>query len=430
MNNSEQAAILQAVDAAFDDQIGFLEELARHRTTRGNEQAAQRLYASELRRRGYDVDVWNVKVEDICDLSGFSPVGGSYDDALNVVGTHVSRTNTGRSLILNGHIDVVPEGPPEMWESAPYEPRIVGKWMYGRGTGDMKAGLSANVFALDALKYLGLVPAANVHVQSVVEEECTGNGALACIQRGYNADAAFIPEPMSEELVSAQVGVIWMQIRLKGRPAHAAYAETGVNAIEVAIPLISALHELEARWNAADRRHVLYQATKRPLKLNVGRIQGGDWTSSVPGWCVLDFRMGIFPGQDVESAKQEIEEVLREAAAADPFLRYTPPEFIYQGFLASGYALAEDRSSVCGEAVASLEGAHRMVTGTALQKVPITATTDARFFGLYADTPALVYGPTAESIHGFDERVDIESLRRVTQTMALFIARWCGLEKL
>ena len=79
-------------------------------------------------------------------------------------------------------------------------------------------------------------------------------------------------------------------------------------------------------------------------------------------------------------------------------------------------------------AIRTLEGAHLAVTGAELIRAPITATTDARFFGLYADTPALVYGPRAEAIHGFNERVELESVRRVTQATALFIADWCGLE--
>ena len=430
MNSQDRAAILSAVDTVFDDEIAFLEELSGHQSTRGNEQSAQRFYASELKRRGYSVDVWNVEIDDICNIPGFSPVIGGYEDALNVVGTRASRTKRGRSLILNGHIDVVPEGPHQMWRSPPFEPRIDGDWMYGRGTGDMKAGLAANIFALDALNYLGLAPAANVYVQSVVEEECTGNGALACIQRGYAADVAFIPEPMAEELVSAQVGVIWMQVCLKGKSAHAAYAESGSNAIEAAIPLINALRKLEARWNATDRRHVLYSHVDNPLKLNIGRIQGGDWTSSVPAWCNFEVRMGIFPGQDVEIARQELEQTLREASDEHPYLRDNHPEFIYHGFCSKGYSLAEDNSPGSREAIESLAGAHQAVTGAALGRVPITATTDGRMFGLYADTPTLVYGPKAESIHGFDERVDLVSLRRVTQTMALFIADRCGLERL
>ncbi len=431
MDAETSSRILKAVDTRFDAQVEFLAELTRHPSTRGNEQGAQDFMAAEMAARGLGVDRWPIDVDEIRHLPGFSPVVGPYEDAVNVVGTRVSQSGKGRSLILNGHIDVVPEGPHEMWDSPPFDPRVDDGWMYGRGAGDMKAGLASNLFALDALAACGFGPAADVFVQSVVEEECTGNGALACLARGYRAEAALIPEPFAENLVTAQVGVLWFQVHLKGLPTHVAYAGTGANAIEAAIPLIAALHGLEDRWNAEEHRHPAFAHVHHPLNLNVGKIVGGDWTSSVPAWCVFDVRMGLFPGQDMAAAKAEIEAVLAEAARENAFLRNSLPEVVYHGFQAEGYALGEDESATAQAAIGALEAAHGAVnSGGALDRLSITATTDARFFGLYADTPALVYGPRAEAIHGFNERVELESVRRVTQATALFIADWCGLELL
>lgn len=430
MDKTQKTDILKAVDTLFEDEVEFLAELTSHPSTRGNEQSAQDFIVSELQSRNLDVDRWNVEVDDISHLPGFSPVIGNYDDAINIVGSHHSRQSSGRTLILNGHVDVVPVGPLDMWDTPPFEPRTDDGWMYGRGAGDMKAGLATNLFALDALRSLGFAPAADVYYQSVVEEECTGNGALACLQRGYKADAALIPEPFAEDLVIAQLGVLWLQVSLKGIPVHVAYAGSGSNAIEAAIPLIASLHEMEERWNAPEHRHGEYGHVHHPLNLNIGKIKGGDWTSSVPAWCVFDVRMGLFPGQDMDTAKREIEAVLMEAAQSNDFLRNNRPEIVYHGFCAEGYALAEHNTAMAGQAITTLDDAHHMVTGDDLDKIAITATTDARFFGLYADTPALVYGPKAEAIHGFNERVDLESVRRVTQATAIFIANWCGLEPL
>ncbi len=428
MNKNDQTAILNAVDDLFEEEVRFLADLTRHPSTRGNEQSAQAFMAGELDKRGYEVDQWEVKVEDIAHLPGFSPVIGNYDDAINVVGTHHSREKSGKSLILNGHMDVVPVGPLDMWDSPPFEPRIEEGWMYGRGAADMKAGIASNLYALDALRKLGYAPAADVFFQTVVEEECTGNGALACLQRGYKADAALIPEPFNETLTTAQIGVIWMQVRLRGVPVHVLEAGAGANAIEAAIPLISALHRLEERWNRAENRHPAYAAHNHPLNLNIGKIEGGDWASSVPAWCVFDVRMAIFPGQDIEAAKQDLETTIMAAAAEHDFLKKNKPEILYHGFLAEGYALQDHHTPNAPLAISTLEQAHHAVTGSELVKAPTTATTDARFFGLYADTPALVYGPKCEAIHGFNEKVELESVRRVTQTTALFIADWCGLE--
>ncbi len=422
------ATIRSAVDRLFDEEVDFLAELVRHPSLRGAERSAQDFIAGELEERGFAVDRWDVRTEDIAGLPGYSPVESPDADAPNVVGALRSRSGSGRSLILNGHVDVVPTGPRDMWAHDPFSPEISDGWLSGRGGGDMKAGLASNLFALAALRSLGQQPAADVFYQSVVEEECTGNGALACLQRGYRADAALISEPFSEHLVSAQVGVLWFQVHLRGRPTHVAYAGSGANAIEAAFPLVAALHELEAQRNAPERRHPEFAEHAHALNLNIGKIVGGDWASSVPAWCTFEARMGVFPGEDLSELRAAIEETIRTAAAEHPFLAGSLPEITYFGFAAEGYALADDRRPAAAEATSALAAAHQEVAGEPLEHEAITATTDARFFGLYAGTPALVYGPRAESIHGFDERVDLESVRRVTQATALFIADWCGLE--
>ncbi len=424
MPSSDLASkIMNAVDEGFDDQVAFTAELVKYPSLRGQEHTAQDFMAREMRGRGLSVDRWQVRIEDIQHLPGFSPVHVSYDNAFNVVGAHRPDNPSGRSLILNGHIDVVPVGPLDMWDTPPFDARIEDGWMYGRGAGDMKAGLGEMLFAMDALKRIGQVPTADVFLQSVIEEECTGNGALACLQRGYRAEAALIPEPMGDSLVGAQIGVLWFQVKLRGRPVHVLEAGSGANAIEAAFPLMQALHGLEERWNGDDRRHAAYADVHHPINLNIGRIEGGDWPSSVPAWCIFDVRIATYPEQDLSEARREIEDTIRAAAQKDSFLANSPPEIVYHGFFAEGYELA---NADAAEAV--LAAAHEAVNGKPLQKVPTTATTDARFFGLYADTPGLVYGPRSENIHGFNERVELESVRRNTQTMALFIAEWCGLQ--
>jgi acetylornithine deacetylase len=413
--------ILEAVDAGFDEQISFTRELVASPSLRGQEAPAQDLMARAMRERGLSVDRWKIEVDDIRHLPGFSPVAVSYDNAFNLVGAHRPQQGGGRSLILNGHIDVVPTGPLDMWTDPPFDPVLRDGWLHGRGAGDMKAGLVGNLFALDALARIGMAPAGEVYLQSVIEEECTGNGALACLQRGYRADAALIPEPFGETVMGAQVGVMWFQVKVRGRPVHVMSAGSGANAIEACFPLVAALHELEHRWNA--RGHPAFAGHAHPLNFVLAKIQGGDWTSSVPAWCVFDMRVGLFPGMDLAQARAEIESTIAKAAAADTFLAANPPQVVYHGFMAEGYVLPPDT-----DALRVLADCHQAVSGQPLATIASTGTTDARFFGLYAGIPALVYGPRAESIHGFDERVELESVRRITQATALFIANWCGLE--
>ncbi|HML08569.1 MAG TPA: ArgE/DapE family deacylase [Xanthobacteraceae bacterium] len=417
-------SIMTAVDAGFEEQIELTAELVKFPSVRGAEHTAQDFVAGEMRRHGLAVDRFQVRLEDIRHLPGFSPVHVNYDNAFNVVGCQRVANPRGRSLILNGHIDVVPPGPLDMWTTPPFEPRRDGKWLYGRGAGDMKAGIAGCFAALTALARIGCRPAADVIIQSVVEEECTGNGALACVARGYRADAVLIPEPLWDKLIRAQVGVLWFQVQVRGVPVHVREAGTGANAIEAAYGLMRALHGLEEQWNARRADYPFYEKVDHPINLNVGKIAGGDWPSSVPAWCSFDVRVAVYPGQSIAEAKREIEHSILAAAQQNNFLANHPPQIVYHGFEAEGYVLTDAE-----EPVAALGAAHRAVFGRELEEMAASFTTDARFFGLYAGIPALVYGPNSEAIHGFDERVDLESTRRVTQAMTLFIADWCGLEK-
>jgi acetylornithine deacetylase len=414
--------IVAAIDAGFDVQVKETMALTALPSLRGQEATAQDFMARHYRERGLSVDHWKINVEDIQHLPGFSPVAISYENAFNVVAAHRPREVKGRSLILNGHIDVVPTGPHALWSRPPFNSYVAGDWLYGRGSGDMKAGLYGCLAAFDALDSLGLRPAAPVYLQSVVEEECTGNGALACLQRGYRADAAIIPEPMGDKLLSGQLGVMWFQVKLRGKPVHVAYAGTGANAIEAAFPIVAKLHELEERWNA--EKHEMWAEHRHPINFVVSRIEGGDWTSSVPAWCTFDMRISFYPGMELARVRQDVEDTVRAAASGHGFLANNPPEVVYHGFQAEPYVLKN-----ADAAIACLEGAHRVAFDADLPKVTTTATTDARFFGLYADTPALVYGPLSEDIHGFDERVSLSSLKKITCGMALFMADWCGVEK-
>src|SRR3954452_6633452 len=155
----------------------------------------------------------------------------------------------GRSLILNGHVDVVSPEPSSLWAREPYGAQIDGDWLYGRGAGDMKSGLAAMVGAVRGLQRLQARPLGPVQLQAVVEEECTGTGALACVLAGHVADAAILTEPTKGAIWNAQVGVLWFQVRVLGAPAHAGEAEAGANAIEASYEVIAALRALEAQLN-------------------------------------------------------------------------------------------------------------------------------------------------------------------------------------
>ena len=417
-------ALGEAVRGLRTQAVNLLSDLVREPSLLGQEASAQLRMRQEFEALGLRVDEFEIDEDRIRDHPGYSPSILPYNGRRNVVGVHQPQGPVrGKSLILNGHIDVVPVGAQRLWTRPPFEPRVDGDKLYGRGAGDMKAGIVAYCMAFEALRKLGLEPAAPVFLQSVVEEECTGNGALACLVQGYTADAALIPEPIPG-IMTGQMGVMWVGIEVLGTPVHAAVAQTGVAAIEFAQYLCAKLKEIEAEWNEPANRHPHYAHHDHPINFNIGKLSGGEWASSVATQCRADVRIGFYPGMKPAQVRALVEAALRAAYEAHPKKASVRYEIIYEGFQAEGMLVDMNQPMI-----QTLKDCHHAVAGGNMLLIASTATTDARFFQLYGGIPATCYGPEAGNTHGIDEWVSIDSMMEVTQVLALFMARWCGVQE-
>ena len=419
-----ESDILAAVESLQREMVELATTLVRFPSLNGDEAGAQDFMEGLFRGMELATERFEVRDADLKDLPGYSPSVGQWEQHDNIVGIHRPRTASGRSLILNGHIDVVPIGAEELWSRPPFDPIVRDGRLYGRGSGDMKSGIAAYVTAFRALKSIGLQPAATVFMQSVVEEECTGNGALACLHRGYKADAAIIPEPFGHSILKAQIGVMWLSVEVFGKPAHVLNAAQGINAIEAAFALWRGLQSLEAQWTKAGNRHPAFAHLEHPVRFNLGKINGGEWASSVPTRCIMDLRCGFYPGVPAAQARAAIEACLAQTIKRDPALAGISHRVRYAGFQAEGFVLDGTEPLLT-----ALAAAHSHVMNKDAEWFASPATTDARSFNLYSGIPATCYGPEAQNIHGIDESVSIDSTLRVAQVLALFMARWCAVEK-
>ncbi len=420
----DQSAVLARLSAAIDanalGQTDFLAKLVSFDTTRGKEAPCQDWIAGELAARGASIDRFTIAEVPITGKPGASPVVDvDYDKAVQVVAAFRAEAPTGRSLILQGHIDVVPPGPLEQWANPPFEPVIRDGFLYGRGSTDMKVGVASMIFALDALAAIGLEPAADVFVETVSEEECTGNGALATLVRGYRADACLIPESMDNRLLRAELGSVWFRLRILGKPVHVLQAQAGASAILAAYDYIAALQGLTARINERAKTHPWFGHIENPVKFSCGKIRGGDWLGSVPAWCEIECRLSVLPGDSLTQMRAAVLETV--AACAASLGSEAPPALTWIGFQADGHVFAPGSTA---EAV--LEEAHEAVFGTALERFSMTATSDTRQYDLYYGIPTLCYGPRGSGAHSAAERTELASMIETTKAIALFIATWCG----
>lgn len=408
-------AVDRAVEAHAESSFAFLERLIAQPSTVGQEQGALEVFASELAGMGFAIERLQVS-ESVTSLPGAGVKQTDYAGRYNVVARRAG-DRTQRSLLLNGHIDVVPAESPQLWDSPPFVATRRDGWMFGRGAGDMKCGFAMGVLALRAI--LDAAPSAltaPLSFLAAIEEECTGNGTLAAAADGVTADAVILLEPTNLDLLLGGVGILWLEVEVRGRSAHAESAGRAVNAIEAALPIFSAMRNLEVELNGIGDPRI---SAERPFSVNVGRIRGGDWPSSVPSLVHLDVRIGYPRGWTPQQAQARARAHIAAAVGTDDWFTRHPPRVRTIGFQAEGYDLPAGHPLAVAMATA-----HRDAHGTDPGTLVLASTTDARVYLNRYAIPALCYGPRTDRIHGIDEGVELASIVAGARTLARFLLAW------
>ena len=305
------------------------------------------------------------------------------------------------TLIVNGHLDVVPVIR-DAWTYEPFAPTVEGGRLYGRGSADMKGGIAAAVCALDVLERAGRVPACNLVFHLVADEEVGGHvGTRALLERGLiKGDACLVPEPTSMQLCVAERGLLQGYVTVHGRPGHGSRPKEAVSAIEHAARLVVGLHGAEF----GEGEHPLLG---RPT-CNIGTIQGGNGLNVIAETCRFGVDRRVLPGATAEGSEAELRTRIDSLGVEG--LRY---EFDLKVFGEASELPAGD---------AFLDHVRRSIvaaTGEQPDVVGMSFTTDARFVRNGAGVPAVVCGPgDVAQTHAVDEWVSIDRLIDATAAYA------------
>ena len=406
------AAIARGAEQAF----GLLADLVAAPSVVGSEQAALEVLARALVDLGLDVERLPFPSGQVDDpragVSQHLPPG---DDRFQVLGTTPGEGPL--AVLLNGHMDVVPARSPHLWTSDPFTPTRREGRLYGRGAGDMKGGFAIGVLALRALREVAptLFDRQRLGFLAVIEEECTGNGALwAAARQGVLADAVVLLEPTDLGLLLGGVGVLWVDVEVRGTPAHAESADLGANPVDLGMRLVQGLRT----WCdtlAATEPDAGLALVRSPYNLNVGGVSAGDWHSSVPASATFRLRVGFPRAWTPERAEAEVRAAVRAITDADPDFP-APATVLTTGLRARGYGLAADHPLV-----AAMSDAHRAAHGVAPRTFTMGSTTDARTYLNDFGVPALCFGAVAHDIHGIDESVELASIVDGARTLARFL---------
>jgi acetylornithine deacetylase len=361
----------------------------------------------------------------------------------NAVGV-LKGTGGGRSLIYNGHVDVVPPGDPSNWKSGdPFSGRIDKDRIWGRGATDMKGGVVAQAMAVKALQAAGIELKGDLILESEVGEEVMDHrcGTTAIIERGYRADAAVVSEPSSPPeplaVVPITPGLWWFSVTVPGKATHASMraqtmrpggqgSKVGVNAIDKGVALFQAMRQLEDEWGLS-KSHPLFSPGH--FTIHPGVVTGGPQGVLVPffvsEFMTIEYCVWYHPDQDPEDVKREIEEHIQRFAQIDPWLREHPPHIEWK---LNWPASKVDPSHPIVKAV---QDAHEMAAvGTRFAGRPpirgFAAVEDTSFLNI-GGIPAISYGAGDLRVaHADDEYIMIDELLTSCKTFATLAMEWCG----
>jgi len=418
--------------------VGLASDLIRFDTTSRmvgdpprEEAALQRHLADRLAAAGFEIDLFE---PDAASLQGKPLVPPGLDFAGRPqLAARRAGGGGGRSLLLNGHIDVVPADESEGWTSPPRDPVVRNGFLFGRGSCDMKGGIAAMVVAAEALARRGVL-AGDLIVATNTDEESSGAGGTALVERGVRADGAIVTEPTGLDVWISCRGSTYAAVTVPGRAGHAEIAHPhwrqggAVNAIEKAQVVIDALRAISARW--ADDATLRHPRLSAPAAV-VTAINAGDWAVTIPGEARLKVAAMFLPQQAdadgwASGVQREISEAIAGACAADDWLAENPVTVEWWPNTVMPLEIDADESivAVTCEAVADIGGPARL-TG-------LDSWYDGATFTLLAGTPAVGLGPSglgrdgASVAHAVDEHVPVADLVRCAQVIAVAALRFCG----
>ena len=343
-------------------------------------------------------------------------LGHDQTDRYNVYARFPGREG-GKSLMFNGHIDVMPADDAEEWTYLPFEPTIADGKMYGRGTADMKGGLMASVMAVQLLKDAGAEFPGDVIITSVCDEEGGGNGSMQAIMSGERADGVVVCEGTSDQLILAHMGFVFFRVEFEGKACHSGGKKNGVSAIDKAIKVIQALNEREHDW-LLTYKHLLLPAPN----LNVGVIRGGSAGSTVSGECFFETCVHYLPNQmSYDQVVREFTETVERVSKSDPWLESHPPKItVYQA--GGGFEMEQDH-----ELVKSFQRVYREIKGRPAEIVGSPAGCDSRLWKNIAECPTIQFGPgNLAQCHGADEWLSMDAYLEAILIYAELILDFCS----
>lgn len=324
-------------------------------------------------------------------------------------------------IILNSHADTVPPGPADAWPYPPLDGVVADGRIHGLGAADAKGCLVTFLGALRVLDAARIRLRRSVMVQSVVDEEMGGAGALACVERGYRAPIALVGEPSDLRVCPASRGSYTFTMTVTGKKSHPGSPWRGVNAVDKALRCIEALRAMQQRLDR-ERMHPFWAPLPLGHVWNLMAINTGPPARAIPDHCTVTVGAGAVAGEDAATIRAFVEEALAGVVAADPWLAEHPPEVVWTGLQMDVTATDPDHP-----AIARMVAAGRSLGLETGPPAAFSAATDGRHLANLGGVPCINFGPGDIGLcHGPRESLPVDELIVAATWVALFLTRSLG----
>lgn len=391
---SLESEITKEINKLLPHYIKILQNLIQYNSVYGNEKDIQLFIKKKMEELGLEPKIYYSRNDK---------------ESINLVAVKNGIKKDYNSLVLNAHCDVTPVEDESSWDYPPFSGKIIDGKIYGRGSQDDKAGISIMLLIYHVIKNLGIELNGDLILESVIEDETTGNGTKCLVNNGYEADGVIIIDgTWSERIIYAHLSQLWINFDIIGESVAACVEERGINPIYIATSLIE---ELKGWINELNKEVKDFEGIEKPFFINVGSFHSGVWAGSVPENTKIEVQIGF---NDMFSIDEIFKQVRNIA------LKLSDRITVSKGLLQAPYFIGNKKSTL----INSLKDIIEKNSNKEVLTVPVTGHCDMKHFGI---SNVCLYGPGGgKNAHSNNEFYILEQMPLVAKNIIDFILGWCN----
>jgi len=404
--------VTENIEKKLPEAVEFLKKIIRIPSMSGQEQEAIQLIYDQFKPLVDEIELVPLDNDLKNDPDYSFPIEGIDYSGRHNLRAVLRGNGDGRSVIFNTHVDVVP---PSALQERAFDPFEKDGLIYGRGACDAKGQVATLFLMLNLIKQLNIKFSGDIIFHFVVEEENGGNGTLAAIRKGEQANAAIVMEPTGLRIFPYVRGAVWFRVTCVGKPGHSGSGGKRISALDLAIEAVKIMRNYHDRLLADSKGIPLFDNYRDPMPITFGKLHAGDWPATIPNKAVFEGVLGFLPNKTKEQVMHELEMMIHEKGTEDLKNNFQI-EFMYRHdchTLSPDHELVKNISTACSE------------IGVQPEISAMAASCDSWFYNNQLKIPTIVFGPGDLGVaHSNQENIAVSQIEQAAEILLEFLKNW------